>query len=72
MDPFSEYGSGSRKLLNTDPIRIRIQNNGTKQTHFSETGNLKIGKFVCDCERLRNIDAATYEPGLPKSLFNRI
>ena len=27
-DPYSEYGSGSRKLLNTDPIRIRIHNTG--------------------------------------------
>ena len=38
MDPYSEYGSGSRKLLNTDPIRIRIHNidwsvlGGTQQT----------------------------------------
>ena len=27
-DPCSEYGSGSRKLLNMDPIRIRIHNTG--------------------------------------------
>ena len=26
VDPYSEYGSGSIKLLNTDPIRIRIHN----------------------------------------------
>ena len=28
MDPdaYSEYGSGSTKLLNTEPIRIRIHN----------------------------------------------
>ena len=25
-DPYSEYGSGPRKLLNTDLIRIRIHN----------------------------------------------
>ena len=30
MDPYSEYGSGSRKLLNTDPIRIRIHNTGCR------------------------------------------
>ena len=29
-DPYSEYGYGSRKLLNTDPIRIRIHNTGRK------------------------------------------
>ena len=28
LDPYSEYGSGSTKLLNTDPIWIRIQNTG--------------------------------------------
>ena len=28
-DPYSEYGSGSRKFLNTDPIRIRIHNTGS-------------------------------------------
>ena len=28
---YSEYVSGSRKLLNTDPIRIRIHNNGVDQ-----------------------------------------
>ena len=26
LDPYSEYGSGSRKLLKTDLIRIRIHN----------------------------------------------
>ena len=26
MDPYSVYGSGYTKLLNTDPIRIRIHN----------------------------------------------
>ena len=25
-DPYFEYGSGARKLLNTDPIQIRIHN----------------------------------------------
>ena len=28
LDPYSEYGSGSRKLLNMDRIRIRIHNIG--------------------------------------------
>ena len=28
--PYSEYGSGSTKLLDTDPTRIRIHNTGCK------------------------------------------
>ena len=33
-DPYSENGSGSRKLLNTHPIRIRVHNTGLLR--FSE------------------------------------
>ena len=33
LDPYSEYGSGSIKLLNADPIRIRTTTLGqTRQT----------------------------------------
>ena len=38
-DPYSEYGSGSTKLLNKDPIRIRfrIQIHNTAFLHSSQT-----------------------------------
>ena len=39
LDPdlYSEYGSGSRKLLNTDPIRIRIHN--TARHHVPDSSS---------------------------------
>ena len=33
-DPYSEYGSGSTKLLNTDPIRIRIHKTASNYFHW--------------------------------------
>ena len=49
-DPYSEYGSGSRKLLSTDLIQIRIHNTDTSSVadpyHFDT--DLDPG-----CEKIR-------------------
>ena len=47
-DPYSENGSGSRKLPNTDPIQIRIHNTEKNITFFDIASLLKTNSHLCD------------------------
>ena len=43
VDPYSEYGSGSTKFLNTDPIWILIQ------IHNTAVNQYQYGNQFCYC-----------------------
>ena len=55
-DPYSEYGSGSRKLLNTDPIRIRIHNTGSRKS--SASGSTTLSSYL---ELLAHAPSLTFQ-----------
>jgi hypothetical protein len=51
LDPDSQYGSGSTKSLNPDPIRIRIHNPVVKYRYVKE----KISGKFAKCTNKKNV-----------------
>ena len=76
-DPYSVHGSGSRKLLNTDPIRIRIHNTDYKLSMYQQGPTCVIADLLVCSRYNTNIfvraarprKSSDGGPGLPSAAF---
>ena len=59
-NPYWEYVSGSTKLLNTDPIRIRIHNTATRYCRYTVT----LSSSVCRASSVCLLESTSLPPDM--------